>query len=142
MSYNCTDFVEEIARIAERIGHPLPNTDDLAMQSEHFEHGVIYVATERDRLRDMLEKLIEWNAEAGGSEARVWSRARALYRLSGATSRPVVPDSQQAGPELIEKARCIYASDSDSIAIDDDAKRSESNDESGTWVSAWVWVQE
>lgn len=45
-----------------------------------------------------------------------------------------------AGPELIARARANYGTDE--IAVDDDAERSESNDESGTWVSAWVWVQE
>ena len=72
--------------------------------------------------------------------------AESMARIQGADfseeefkwARAAIARMEPAAPQHIEAAREGYASDE--IEIDDDAVCS--TGEGGTWVSAWVWVEE
>lgn len=52
--------------------------------------------------------------------------------------KQTTPDDSFATPEEIERARDIYGSDD--VEIDENAKASRTD--VGTWVAAWVWLDD
>lgn len=84
MAYSALDAYCDICATLGNAGLPEPPADaDETESNEHTAKTVTRAIDDRAALRTMLEQLIEYDAASGRSDARVWSRARALYRATG-----------------------------------------------------------